>query len=152
MDDQNKNLILASVLSMLVLIVWFVLFPPPVPEEQVSDAADAISTPVELPASDQETQVVADEQVATTAEAARVTVDTPRISGSISTVGARLDMLQLKDFRVSLDEGAENVRVLKPLGEDDAFIAPLVGWHYRARMQQPCPHPIQFGKFRGMTF
>ena len=44
MDDQNKNLILASVLSMLVLIVWFVLFPPPVPEEQVTDAADAIST------------------------------------------------------------------------------------------------------------
>ena len=94
MDDQNKNLILASVLSMLVLIVWFVLFPPPVPEEQVTGAADAISTPVELPAIDQETQVVADEQVATTAQAARVTVDTPRISGSISTVGARLDTLQ----------------------------------------------------------
>ena len=47
MDDQNKNLILASVLSMLVLIVWFVLFPPPVPEERVTGAADAISTPVE---------------------------------------------------------------------------------------------------------
>mgnify|MGYP003343086908 CR=1 FL=1 len=67
MDDQNKNLILASVLSMLVLIAWFVLFPPPVPDEQMSDAADAISTPVELPAADQETQVVAEEQVATTA-------------------------------------------------------------------------------------
>ena len=127
MDDQNKNLILASVLSMLVLIVWFVLFPPPVPEEQVTGAADAISTPVELPAIDQETQVVADEQVATTAQAARVTVDTPRISGSISTVGARLDTLQLKDFRVSLDEGAENVRVLKPLGEDEAFYSTF-GW------------------------
>ena len=37
MDDQNKNLILASVLSFVVIIVWFVLFPPPEPiqtEEQ----------------------------------------------------------------------------------------------------------------------
>ena len=127
MDDQNKNLILASVLSMLVLIVWFVLFPPPAPEEQMTDAADAISTPLELPAADQETQVVTEEQVATTAEAARITVDTPRISGSISTVGARLDTLQLKDFRVSLDEGAQNVRILKPLGEDEAFYSAF-GW------------------------
>ena len=127
MDDQNKNLILASVLSMLVLIVWFVLFPPPAPEEQMTDAADAISTPLELPAADQETQVVTEEQVATTAEAARITVDTPRISGSISTVGARLDTLQLNDFRVSLDEGAQNVRILKPLGEDEAFYSAF-GW------------------------
>jgi YidC/Oxa1 family membrane protein insertase len=32
MDDQNKNLILATVLSFLVILVWFVLFPPPTPE------------------------------------------------------------------------------------------------------------------------
>ena len=29
MDDQNKNLILATALSFLVILVWFVLFPPP---------------------------------------------------------------------------------------------------------------------------
>ena len=115
MDDQNKNLILASVLSMLVLIVWFVLFPPPAPEEQLSDAADAISTPVECHRS------------GNTGRCRWCAVDTPRISGSISTVDARLDTLQLKDFRVSLDEGAENVRVLKPLGEDEAFYSAF-GW------------------------
>ena len=31
MDDQNKNLILATGLSFLVILVWFVLFPPPEP-------------------------------------------------------------------------------------------------------------------------
>ena len=31
MDDQNKNLILATGLSFLVILVWFVLFPPPTP-------------------------------------------------------------------------------------------------------------------------
>ena len=29
MDDQNKNLILATALSFLVILVWFVMFPPP---------------------------------------------------------------------------------------------------------------------------
>ena len=29
MDDQNKNLILATALSFIVILVWFVLFPPP---------------------------------------------------------------------------------------------------------------------------
>lgn len=32
MDDQNKNLILATALSFLVILVWFVLFPPPEPD------------------------------------------------------------------------------------------------------------------------
>lgn len=29
MDDQNRNLILATVLSFAVILVWFVLFPRP---------------------------------------------------------------------------------------------------------------------------
>ena len=31
MDDQNKNLILATVLSFLVILGWFWFFPPPEP-------------------------------------------------------------------------------------------------------------------------
>ena len=34
MNDQNKNLILATVLSFVVIVVWFLLFPPP---EQTQD-------------------------------------------------------------------------------------------------------------------
>jgi len=40
MDDQNKNLLLASGLSFLVIILWFFLFPP---EDPVNVAADATS-------------------------------------------------------------------------------------------------------------
>ena len=29
MDEQNKNLILATALSFAVILVWFLLFPPP---------------------------------------------------------------------------------------------------------------------------
>ena len=31
MDDQNKNLILATALSFAVILVWFVMFPPEEP-------------------------------------------------------------------------------------------------------------------------
>ena len=37
MDEQNRNLILATVLSFLVILVWFVMFPP---EEPVSPATN----------------------------------------------------------------------------------------------------------------
>ena len=35
MDDQNKNLILATALSFVVILIWFVLFPPPEPDTPV---------------------------------------------------------------------------------------------------------------------
>ena len=42
MDDQNRNLILATVLSIIVLVVWTVMFPPVEPVvEQNLDAADS---------------------------------------------------------------------------------------------------------------
>ena len=34
MDDQNKNLLLATALSFLVLIGWMLLFPPEAPNPQ----------------------------------------------------------------------------------------------------------------------
>ena len=52
MNDQNKNLILASVLSFVVIIVWFVLFPPPEPiqtEEQNIEQTQAQNLPAQEP-------------------------------------------------------------------------------------------------------
>jgi hypothetical protein len=42
MDDQNKNLILATVLSFLVILVWFVVFPPPEPVPDTDPPATEI--------------------------------------------------------------------------------------------------------------
>ena len=50
MDDQNKNLILASVLSFVVIIAWFILFPPPEPiqtEEQNIEQAQVQGLPAQ---------------------------------------------------------------------------------------------------------
>ncbi len=142
MDDQNKNLILATALSFVVILVWFVLFPPPEPEPvpetpatsqtaqdgttpQVGEVASAPASAGAEPATGalQTTEAVETE----VAEAPRVEIDTPRLIGSISLLGGRIDKLSLKDYRVSLEPDADIVTVLSPVGSESAYYA-LYGW------------------------
>jgi YidC/Oxa1 family membrane protein insertase len=118
MDDQNKNLILATVLSMMVVLVWMVFFPPP--EPPVPEAPAAVTQTAE-PAN----PAVADE-AATTAEealAARVAIETPELSGTVSMLGGRIDDLLLNNYKETIQPGAEDVRVLAPIGMENAYYA-----------------------------
>ncbi|MCU9837336.1 membrane protein insertase YidC [Ruegeria sp. WL0004] len=133
MDDQNKNLILATALSFLVILVWFILFPPP---EQTEAPATEITatdgTAVQTPAAAAPTSgsgevPVLDTNAPTAVEAPRVAIDTPRLKGSVSLLGGRIDELSLKDYRVSLDADAEIVEMLTPAGSASAYYA-LYGW------------------------
>jgi YidC/Oxa1 family membrane protein insertase len=134
MDDQNKNLILATALSFIVILVWFVVFPPPEPEitpdtapaSQIASDSETASAPsAAQTASGQTTTAGAEEAGA--ADAPRVEIDTARLSGSISLKGGRIDDLSLKDYRVSIEEGAPIVKMLSPVGEPAAYYA-LYGW------------------------
>ena len=44
MDEQNRNLLLATGLSLLVILIWFLLFPPPEPEETPEATTTSTST------------------------------------------------------------------------------------------------------------
>jgi YidC/Oxa1 family membrane protein insertase len=131
MDDQNKNLILATVLSFLVILVWFTMFPPPAnspapqpPQAETSQPAPAVaagSSVATAPAQDSDS----------VANSPRITIDTPRLAGSISLAGGRIDDLSLKDYKVSLDPKAEDVRLLTPAGADATMPLPyfaIQGW------------------------
>jgi YidC/Oxa1 family membrane protein insertase len=125
MDDQNnKNLVLTIVLSMLVVFVWLVFFPPPEPvvdpnapavTQSADPAADAVATP------DTSTDTTGD--AAAAAAAPRVPIDTPELTGSISMLGGRIDDLSLRDYRETIAPGAEPVRLLAPIGQDNAYYA-----------------------------
>ncbi|MEO9573362.1 MAG: membrane protein insertase YidC [Tateyamaria sp.] len=137
MDDQNKNLILATALSFLVILVWFVLFPPPEPDIPLDATAPAASTadngdnavPAAPPVSGEATTAPATQTAAadSTADAPRVAIDTARLSGSISLAGGRLDDLRLKDYRETLEPDADIVTMLSPVGTAGAYYA-LHGW------------------------
>ncbi|MEC8197377.1 MAG: membrane protein insertase YidC [Pseudomonadota bacterium] len=133
MDDQNKNLILATALSFGVILIWFLLFPPPEATQDpnaptaVVEGTDAV-TPSTAPAT-----AAADSGAATSVaptevpDAPRVEIDTARLSGSVSLLGGRLDDLKLNDYRETQEEDSPIVTFLSPNGEPHAFYA-LYGW------------------------
>jgi YidC/Oxa1 family membrane protein insertase len=141
MDDQNKNLILATALSFLVILVWFVVFPPPeaprngdtpATTETTADGPDAaadseIATAPRAsdPPADAETPATAAE--AETDEAPRIPIETPKLEGTLSLKGGRIDQLSLKGYREELDPGSDIVTLLSPAGSARPYYA-LFGW------------------------
>ncbi len=128
MDDQNKNLLLATVLSFLVILGWFFFFPPADPVT-APDANLTAVTETEAPAA---TAAPAATNGTTDVaeplpEAPRLTVDTPRLAGSISLLGGRIDDLSLKTYRETLDPTSPMVRLLSPVGQDHPYYA-VFGW------------------------
>ncbi|WP_324753149.1 membrane protein insertase YidC [Roseovarius sp. Pro17] len=137
MDDQNKNLILATALSFVVIMLWFVLFPAPEtpsepPTEVASQPAEGVITPgvattpgaIEGDAGSTPTQ---DTGAPQPADAPRIAIDTPSLKGSISLQGGRIDQLSLKNYRETIDPNSPIVDLLSPVGSDAPYYA-LFGW------------------------
>lgn len=134
MDDQNRNLILATALSFLVILVWFLVFPPeepavtPTATDAVTTATEtdmALTPPTTAPTVD--TAVVANEGASAVAEAPRIAIETPRLKGSVSLIGGRIDELSLKGYRDTLEPDSGIVNLLSPVGSPGAYYA-LYGW------------------------
>ncbi|MGR1579886.1 membrane protein insertase YidC [Thalassobius sp. S69A] len=130
MDDQNKNIILATALSFVVILVWFLLFPPPeAPAEDPN--APVAAAEVTSPSAPAPVAAATDPAQATPAETApdapRVAIETPRVKGSISLLGGRIDQLALKDYNETQEPESDIVTVLSPIGSENAYYA-LFGW------------------------
>jgi len=133
MDGQNKNLILATVLSFVVILLWFFLFPPDeINQNPVVESASSASqenTGLLPPAlnltpqtGDQPSAIVPSSQNL----APRVKIDTPNLTGSISLLGGRIDELALREYFETLEK-QKNVTLLSPVGNENAYYA-LFGW------------------------
>ena len=129
MDEQNRNLILATALSFLVILVWFWLFPPEEIQPPVEDPAVASqNVDATLPsATGTETATTSVEPAPEVVEAGRVDIATDKLSGSISLQGGRIDDLSLLGYRETIEEGAPTVKLLKPEGQAEAYFA-VFGW------------------------
>jgi YidC/Oxa1 family membrane protein insertase len=137
MDEQNRNLLLATVLSFFVIVVWYVggawLFPEvfapePAPLTAV-EAAPAVATAEAAAPTASEGAAAPDTSSAIDALAAapRLIVETPKLNGSISMLGARIDDLSLITYRETLDPNSPEVRLLSPIGAATPYYA-LFGW------------------------
>jgi YidC/Oxa1 family membrane protein insertase len=147
---DNRNTILAVILSGLVLIGWQYLFNMPQMEkqraqqaqmEQAKQAAQP-GSPAGSPATPQtgappapgapgvtqpaSAPVVVNREVAISA-APRIKIETPKISGSISLKGARIDDLALTQFRTTVDPKSPAVVLFSPSGSPTPYYAEF-GW------------------------
>jgi YidC/Oxa1 family membrane protein insertase len=162
MDDQNRNLILATALSMVVILVWFVLFPPPEapvdPNAPLTETAQPAETgtgeniALTPPAAGTGTTAAAvtDTEMTEVAldEAARIAIETAELTGSISLRGGRIDDLSLREYNETLEEDSPIVRLLAPTGGAEPYYA-LYGWAPAGELDfEQCPARTRPGNWK----
>jgi YidC/Oxa1 family membrane protein insertase len=134
--NDNRNMILAVLLSIVVLLGWTFLSPRLLPTaapqtQQVRDGrTHALPQPQASPAgvapatgAPAALKVRADVLRSTP----RVKIETPTLLGSINLAGARIDDLRLLKQRESIAPNSAPVRLLSPAGAPGAYFAGF-GW------------------------
>ncbi|MDF1747261.1 MAG: membrane protein insertase YidC [Alphaproteobacteria bacterium] len=150
MSENNRNLALAIGLSMLVLFGWpFIqghFFPaPPKPAQTQSQAPTPSSTATTtgeqagvpgLPSTGDVNAAGTVSRDEALTLAPRVTINTPRLSGSINLRGARLDDLILNDYHQTIEDTSPRIDLLQPTGGVNPYFAQF-GWTGDAGLEVP---------------
>ena len=135
---ENKNVLIAIVLSAAIIILWTVFVQGPMMEKQQATQQaqlEAQQAQPQQPAAQPTQQdggrtVVSREEAL--AQSARVSIDNPRLKGSINLKGARLDDLVLKDYRETVEPTSPNIVLLSPRETQHGYYADI-GWFSEAK-------------------
>lgn len=129
--DNQRNMILAIVLSAIVLFGWTALsdryFPvakPPVTKIE-GGKEQVLPQPGAGPVA--ETAGAIRARAVVLRDTPRIAIDTPKIAGSINLKGARIDDLVLKAYRETVAKNAPPIRLLSPNGAPSSYYAGF-GW------------------------
>ena len=134
--EDQRNLIVAAVLSVAVILLWqfFVIGPKVERQRQAQEAALAeqaaqggqagAETGTALGAAAAGANVSREEALAASP---RIEIDNPRLRGSLSLTGGRIDELLLRDYRVELEPESDPVELLWPSRTGQAYYAEF-GW------------------------
>jgi YidC/Oxa1 family membrane protein insertase len=130
--NENRNMILAIVLSALVLIGWTMLadrFLPTAAEQPArhTETGEAGQAPQPQAGPVEQTPQRLRPAQEVLAESPRVQIRTPRLRGSISVMGARIDDLVLLRERQEISRESPPVRLLSPAGTPNSYFASF-GW------------------------
>jgi YidC/Oxa1 family membrane protein insertase len=158
---DNRNLIIAIVLSLAVLIAWQFLVAGPQMEklkqqhlaeqqrqeqvQQTQQAAGGTAGPAAgMTAGGAAAPTGVDASQTLTREAAlgtgkRIAIQNAALTGSINLTGARIDDLRLSEFHETVDKTSPTIVLLSPVGAPDAYFAEF-GWASDAE-QSPLPGP-----------
>jgi YidC/Oxa1 family membrane protein insertase len=136
-SEDNRNLILAIALSVLVLIGWQFFFAAPQlqrdraaqqqTQPQPTAAPGVAQSPVAGAPALAPLGAVAQTQPKTRDEALaaspRVRIDTPSLGGSIDLTGGMIDDVVLKGYRETIDPQSPNITLFSPVGAPTPYWA-----------------------------
>ncbi|MSO70943.1 MAG: membrane protein insertase YidC [Alphaproteobacteria bacterium] len=121
---EQRNLVIALVLSVLVLVGWEYyissIVPKPVPPSPAELALPALTPAAPVAAAPRPRATVL-------GETKRAPIMGQRVHGSINLAGARFDDLTLADYRETTDPKSSEIELLSPLGTAAPYYA-AVGW------------------------
>ena len=130
--DNQRNLILAVVLSAILLFGWDFAMRTfyPEPETAPTAAASGNDVPmdranVDAPVADQ-VEIVRDLETEL-AIGERIAIDAPELAGTLNPVGARIDDIVLKTHRQTVEEDSGPIRMFAPAGTQGQQFAQF-GW------------------------
>jgi YidC/Oxa1 family membrane protein insertase len=132
---DQKRLVLAIAVSLAILLGFQYLIAPHLPKPPPPEPAPIASNgPVTLPSNGTPGSAPVIGQAPPEAMAnrvpanvPRVTINAPKLSGSISLLGARLDDVTLNDYRETTDPDSPHVRLLEPRSDDKPYYVQY-GW------------------------
>ncbi len=140
MTDQ-QNMVLAIVLSIVVIVAFQYFYESPrqrqlAEQQRTQDATPPMPAPAapagdDFPAPPRALVGPAIEappsREAVLGAVPRIPVESPRLRGSVSLKGARIDDLTLIGYHVTADPGSPEITLLVPRGDPKAFFAEF-GW------------------------
>ncbi len=131
---EQRNLILAIVISILIILGFQYFYELPRMQQAQQDAERRAAQQEMLdeaippaPRTAAEAGVGVDPAVEPPAEAPRLQIEATRVRGSISLVGGRMDQLELLDYRQTLAPDSPLIQVLEPVGRPNPYFAEF-GW------------------------
>lgn len=132
--DSSNNLLIAIVLSMGVLLIWQMFFPPqkpplsPVEQSQVQQEPGLSVPDVTAPSSTAGgVPHSSGASVSNAPAAGRVPLATKSLKGSIGLLGGRIDDVTLVNYHETVDPSSPNVVLFAPADTSQAYFAEY-GW------------------------
>jgi YidC/Oxa1 family membrane protein insertase len=138
-SNDNRNMILAIVLSAIVLLGWGLVTqsfmpanPPPAKSENGNQVAapqrQAAPAVAPAPAAPRPTLSLDAVVGASGGRGERIAIRTPRLEGTINLIGARIDDLVLTRHRDGIGRDSHPIRLFSPEGTPGAYHASF-GWN-----------------------
>ncbi len=131
--SDTKNLVVAIILALLVLLGWQYFYEAPrtLEIERLAKEREA-SMPKDIVSTNEASKVTTQTTLASRSEALkasgpRISIDGNKLSGSISLTGARFDDVLLKQYHVTDNKDSDNVTLFSPSSFKDSYFAEF-GW------------------------